>query len=396
MNANTSVRPASAVPFDSARLDALLDKAGIDVLVVTSKHNLQHLLAGYRFFFFAHFDAIGLGRYVPALVYARGRPEVSQYVGNGMEKYERDLGALWSPEFASSWYGEGTMKVVAEHIRKLGLEGVRIGVERAFLGMDAGDAIRRELPGATFVDALVPLERFRAVKTPEELAHLRRASDEVVGAMLDVIAEHGPGTSTRVLADALQREEQNRGLAFDYCLITAGTSHNRAPSDKLIWGEGDVLSLDSGGNVNGYIGDLCRMGIHGEPDAELEDLLAEIDAIQMAARKPIRAGVNGAEIFASAEPLVRASRHANQLDFVAHGMGLIAHEAPRLTSHAPVPYPDDDAHLPLEAGMVLSIETTLPHKRGYIKLEDTVVVTDAGWEAFGDAGRGWNRGGTAI
>jgi Xaa-Pro aminopeptidase len=45
--------------------------------------------------------------------------------------------------------------------------------------------------------------------------------------------------------------------------------------------------------------------------------------------------------------------------------------------------------------MVLSIETTLPHpKRGYIKLEDTVVVTENGWEGFGDGGHGWNRGGT--
>ncbi|HVZ13897.1 MAG TPA: aminopeptidase P family protein, partial [Bauldia sp.] len=48
---------------------------------------------------------------------------------------------------------------------------------------------------------------------------------------------------------------------------------------------------------------------------------------------------------------------------------------------------------PLEAGMVLSIETTLLHPRGFIKLEDTVVVTADGWEAFGDGGRGWNRGG---
>ena len=46
--------------------------------------------------------------------------------------------------------------------------------------------------------------------------------------------------------------------------------------------------------------------------------------------------------------------------------------------------------------MVLSIETTHPHARGYIKLEDTVVVTANGWEAFGDRGRGWNRGGTAA
>ena len=51
---------------------------------------------------------------------------------------------------------------------------------------------------------------------------------------------------------------------------------------------------------------------------------------------------------------------------------------------------------PLESGMVVSIETAIHHpRRGFIKLEDTVAVTDAGWEAFGDHGRGWNRGGTA-
>ena len=42
--------------------------------------------------------------------------------------------------------------------------------------------------------------------------------------------------------------------------------------------------------------------------------------------------------------------------------------------------------------MVLSIDTTLPHRRrGYIKLEDTVAVTETGWEGYGDGGRGWNR-----
>jgi hypothetical protein len=29
-------------------------------------------------------------------------------------------------------------------------------------------------------------------------------------------------------------------------------------------------------------------------------------------------------------------------------------------------------------------------KRGFIKLEDTVVVTETGWEGLGDTGRGWN------
>jgi Xaa-Pro aminopeptidase len=47
--------------------------------------------------------------------------------------------------------------------------------------------------------------------------------------------------------------------------------------------------------------------------------------------------------------------------------------------------------------MVVSVETTLQHpKRGFIKLEDTVVVTDNGHEIYGERGRGWNRGGTAL
>ena len=47
--------------------------------------------------------------------------------------------------------------------------------------------------------------------------------------------------------------------------------------------------------------------------------------------------------------------------------------------------------------MIISIETTMLHPtRGYIKLEDTVAVTENGWTGFGDGGRGWNRGGTAA
>jgi Xaa-Pro aminopeptidase len=44
--------------------------------------------------------------------------------------------------------------------------------------------------------------------------------------------------------------------------------------------------------------------------------------------------------------------------------------------------------------MVISVETTLQHpQRGFIKLEDTVVVTPAGHEVYGDRIRGWNRAG---
>jgi Xaa-Pro aminopeptidase len=389
-----AVRP---VPFDTNRLDDLMEEAGIDALVVTSKHNIQYLLGGYRFFFFDHFDAIGVSRYLPILVYAKGRPERSSYIGHPMERYEREMNRFWVPTFsASARMSTDGMAFAVEQLLALTPKVKRIGIERAFLPVDAESVLRAGLLDAELVEAQFPLERLRAVKSAQELDYLRVASDLVVDSMLAVIANHGSGQSKSELVEALRREEVNRGLTFEYCLITMGTSFNRAPSDQ-IWREGDILSLDSGGNYKGYIGDLCRMTILGEPDAELEDLLGEIDAIQMAARQPIRHGARGGDIYAATEGLVRRSSHGNSLEFVAHGMGLISHEAPRLTDQAPVPYPAYDADLPLQDGMVLSIETTILHpRRGFIKLEDTVAVTRNGCEGFGDRGRGWNRSGAAV
>ena len=47
--------------------------------------------------------------------------------------------------------------------------------------------------------------------------------------------------------------------------------------------------------------------------------------------------------------------------------------------------------------MVISIETTMAHpKRGFIKLEDTIAVTEDGYEGLGDTWRGWNRAGVGV
>jgi Xaa-Pro aminopeptidase len=386
-----------AIPFDADRLDRLMDEAGIDVLVVTSKHNVQYLLGGHRAFFFESMDAMGLSRYLPVLVYPRGMRQKAAYFGHRMEGFQKENRPFWVSE--SQTNTSGSLDAVGnaiDYVRKAGVKTRRIGAELAFLPTDAGTSLRGAFPDSDIVDALFVLERLRAVKTPEELAKLRIASERVIESMLAVIANHGPGTTTRELTEALRREETSRGLVFDYCLITAGTSLNRAPSEQR-WGEGDVLSLDSGGNYHGYIGDLCRMAIQGEPDAELDDMLGEIETIQRAAMKPIRNGVPGSVIYAAAEPLVHKSRHHNHMHFLAHGMGLVSHEAPRLTATGPVPYDAYDADRPLESGMVVSVETTLQHpQRGFIKLEDTVVVTDAGFDIYGEGGRGWNRGGNAL
>ncbi|MBR0741041.1 aminopeptidase P family protein [Bradyrhizobium liaoningense] len=385
----------SDIPFSTDRLDGLLDDFGIDVLIVTSKHNIQYLLGGYYHFQFDYMEAIGISRYLPVFVYVKGAQDKSAYIANRNERdsvQNRISAGYWMPPVV---YGSSTsveaMTLAIQHVKSVATSRLQVGAEMSFLPADAADLVRRELPHCQFVEAMRPLEKLRSIKTIAELEILREASERVVASMMDAVGRIHTGHSKREIIAHLRQAELSRDMTFEYALVTMGTSLNRAPSDQRLE-PGDIISLDSGGNYRGYIGDLCRMAIHGAPDGELVDLLGEIDLIQQAARASIRAGLTGRDIYAAANEALPRSPHGKQMHFVAHGMGIVSHEAPRLTASGPIPYPADDANAPLEAGMVISIETTLPHaRRGFIKLEDTIAVTPDGYQAFGDGARGWNR-----
>ena len=270
-------------PFDQSRLDRLMEDADLDFLIAASKHNVQYLLGGYKFIFFSAMDAIGHSRYLPLVIYEKGRPDNAAYIGNRLEGYEHQNRPFWTPTVhTSTWGSLDAAALAAEHFAKLGHTDARIGIEPAFLPSDAYIALRKALPEARVFDATPTFERMRALKTPDELEKLRTASELITDSMLATIAAAHEGSTKTDIIERLRREETNRGLQFEYCLLTLGSSHNRAASAQA-WANGEVLSIDSGGNYHGYIGDLCRMGVLGEPDAELEDLLHEVDSIQKAA-----------------------------------------------------------------------------------------------------------------
>lgn len=391
MDVITGTATDAKPPFDQDRLDRLMDEAGIDVLLASAKHTVQYLLGGYRYIVFHSMEAIGHTRYLPIVLYQKGNPGRAAYIGNAMETHEHEVNPFWTPDVhLKSWGTDDAAAEAARRLQALDLSRARIGVEPSFLPYDALQVLQRELGSPTLVNATPMLERMRAVKSPRELQSLRRASELVTESMLAVVARHGEGATKAEMMEALRREETDRGLHFEYALVTMGTSHNRAASDQ-VWEEGDPMSIDSGGNYHGYTGDICRMAVLGEPDTELQDLLAEIEAVQQAAFTGIRAGVPGGELITRGDAALERSKIAPHTDFFAHGMGLVFHEAPFLVSNRPMPYEGVDADRPLEPGMVISVETTMKHpRRGFIKLEDTVAVTADGYEMYGTRGRGWN------
>ncbi len=105
MNVNAQPRSGLAIPFDHARLDRLMDEAGIDVVIATSKHNVQYLLGGHRANFFDYMDATGVTRYLPVFVYPKGAPEKAAYIGHRLEKFQREVKPMWTPETQTTTAG---------------------------------------------------------------------------------------------------------------------------------------------------------------------------------------------------------------------------------------------------------------------------------------------------
>lgn len=380
----------TTTPFSQPRLDELMRRASVDVVLATTRHNVQYLLGGYRYFFFANMDAIGISRYLPVVGYVAESPGDAFYVGCGNESWGTDVHPIWIDDLQhTSWSSADSARSAAASLTKRGLGDATVAVELSFIPGDALDILRSELPDATFVDAQLILEELRAVKSADELVLVRRASEGIISSMLATFDSVGPGMTKAEIVEQFRQEQTKRGLYFDYCLVATGPSFNRAPSDH-VWNPGTVLSLDSGGMYQGYIGDLARMAVHGPPTARMNELMEQIESVQQLVRSVVKAGVRGADIYDAALPALDACPDREVMRFLAHGMGLITHEVPRLTSAGPVPYPAAHAERPLEAGNVLSIESWVEDPDiGFIKLEDTLIVTDDGFEAPGDEGRGY-------
>ena len=94
----TAPGPApDAVPFNAGRLDRLMEEGNVDLLLATSKHNVQYLLGGHRAFFFDYMDAMGLSRYLPVFVYPKGAPDKAAYFGHRLENFQRENEPFWTP-----------------------------------------------------------------------------------------------------------------------------------------------------------------------------------------------------------------------------------------------------------------------------------------------------------
>jgi Xaa-Pro aminopeptidase len=252
----------------------------------------------------------------------------------------------------------------------------RIGFEANVLPWSFAEQLRQG--GVELVPRQGLVEQLRAVKDDGELEAFRRAC-AITDRMFERLTSEVRfvGRRERDVAWDITRiyhEEGAEEPAFE-AIVGSGPNgslpHARA-GDRVIEA-GELVVIDTGCRVDGYVSDYTRTLATGELDAEMREAYAVVLAAQQAGLDAIRAGVSGIDVDAAARDVIEGSPFNGTFGHgLGHGLGLDVHESPRLSTESP------DT---LAAGNVVTVEpgVYLPGRFG-IRIEDDVVVTEDGIE----------------
>jgi Xaa-Pro aminopeptidase len=252
----------------------------------------------------------------------------------------------------------------------------RIGFESNVLPWSFAEELRSG--GIELVPRKGVVERLRAVKDEGELEKFRRAcaiTDRMFERLVSEVRFVGrPERDVAWDITRLYHEEGAGEEAFEAIVGSGPTGarpHARA-GDRVIE-PGELVVIDTGCRVDGYVSDYTRTLATGELDAELSDAYGVVLAAQQVGLDAIRSGVTGIDVDAAARNVIEGSDFAGTFGHgLGHGLGLDVHESPRLSTESP------DT---LAAGNVVTVEPGVYLEGRFgIRIEDDVVVTDDGIE----------------
>ena len=228
---------------------------------------------------------------------------------------------------------------------------------------------------------LVPVtgivEALRAVKDEDELEAIRRAALAAERSFEALTAETWIGRSERELAWRLRQLMHAHGvdhLGFDTAIAAGqnGSKPHGEPGDDIVE-QRMLVTADWGARLGGYCSDCTRTVSTGEISAELREIYDVCLEAQLAAVAGIRPGMTGVEADRLARDVIEAAGYGENFGHgLGHGVGMLIHEAPRLSTESP------DT---LEVGHVITIEPGiyLPGVGG-VRIEDLAVVREGGVE----------------
>ncbi len=180
------------------------------------------------------------------------------------------------------------------------------------------------------------------VKSARELDSMRRAG-EIVGKTLDLLkASIEPGMTTRDLDKIAFKEITShgatptfkgyRGFPATICASVNEEIVHGIPGRKKL-AEGDIVKVDVGATIEGFIGDAAVTLAVGAVD---EKILALMEDTRKGLEAGIKASVPGArvgDIGAAIQAYGESRGYGVVREFVGHGVGRFLHEDPQVPNY---------------------------------------------------------------
>jgi Xaa-Pro dipeptidase len=269
-------------------------------------------------------------------------------------------------------------------LEERGLRGARVGIELNTYGMTAAnyELVRRALEGrCELIDASLVVRRLRLVKSPAELAYVRRAAELADDALSAMIEAAQPGAFEGDIAAAGQSAIYRGGgdVQPSGPVLASGERallvRNSTGATRL--GTDDQLTLEFCGSFRRYCACLMRTFAIGRDDPRRRCMFDVTKEALSAMTEAARPGRPLGEID-DAHRRVYDAAGFGHARMAACGYSLGATYRPSWMDVPPMLYSGNET--PAEPGMVLFMHAILANADAMLamSLGRTVVVTDSG------------------
>ncbi len=217
-------------------------------------------------------------------------------------------------------------------------------------------------------------------KSPQELEKMAAAGLLQAAALDLVAAKIRPGLSTGELDTAVERFIRSRGATPTFKGYRGFPgSICASPNSMIVHGipgryrlqRGDILSVDIGVTLDGWVADAARTFTVGEVSPLAENLLSATEQALYAGVEQCRAGNRVGDVSHAVQRVAEGAGLSVVRSLVGHGVGKSMHEDPQVPN-----YGKPGKGPLLEEGMVLAIEPMTTAGRAAVR------VAADGWAIF--------------
>ncbi|MBR1603489.1 MAG: aminopeptidase P family protein [Synergistaceae bacterium] len=273
-------------------------------------------------------------------------------------------------------------KFVINYLRDLNLKNIGYEAEKISHKLFESAFNNNNFNWVDAGDLILNLRRSKDIYEINAIKKAARIGREAYGKVLNSIKlnifEISESEFDVRLFSEIKRMGAERGWAGHDFIVASGLNSAKchARSTQKKFESGDIVTVDYGAMINGYMSDITRnFSVKKFKDNQVSEINNILLKAHKAAAEALRPGISGKDVDTIARKIIEDAGYGKYfMHGLGHGLGLEIHEAPRLSQSS------SDI---LQAGDVVTIEPGIYIEGwGGMRIEDDYLITESGSECL--------------